>query len=159
MDTTPLNLPPVALRLRPDTDSRRGGAEVFDPLRGRWVALTPEERVRQHFVAFLISHRGCVPSLMANEIGLKFNGTSRRCDTVVFDRSLRPLAIVEYKAPAVTVTQKVFDQIARYNCVMGAPFLIVSNGLRHYCCRYSGGTYSFLPDIPAYEEMLAQSRL
>ncbi len=149
-----LNLPPVQLQLRPDTDSRRGGMEVFDPLRSRWVALTPEERVRQHFVAFLIRGRGCPAAFMANEISLKLNGTARRCDTVIFDRALRPLAIVEYKAPSIALNQKVFDQIARYNSVLGAPFLIVSNGKEHYCCRYSRGKgYSFLADVPAYAEM------
>ena len=92
---------------------------------------------------------------MANEISLKLNGTARRCDTVIFDRALRPVAIVEYKAPSVALNQKVFDQIARYNSVLGAPFLIVSNGLRHYCCRYVRGTgYRFLNDIPAYSEMI-----
>lgn len=154
-DKITLNLPPVQLIVRPDVDSRRGGAEVFDPLRRRWVALTPEERVRQHFVAFLIGCRGCSPSFMANEIGLRLNGTQRRCDTVIFDRSLRPLAVVEYKAPSVALTQKVFDQIARYNSVLGARYLIVSNGLRHFCCRYGCGSgYSFLKEIPDYETML-----
>lgn len=143
---TPLNLPPFEIALR-DSDA---GTEVYDPLRRKWVALTPEEWVRQHFVNFLVADRGFPSVLMANEIGLKLNSMTRRCDTVVFDRSLHPLVIVEYKAPTVAVTQKVFDQIARYNMVLDAPLLVVSNGLRHYCCRFdrSAGTYAYLRDIP-----------
>lgn len=152
-DYPALNLPPAQLRLRPDADSRRGGMEVFDALRARWVALTPEEWVRQHFTAFLAAERGFPASLMGNEVSLKLNGTSRRCDTVLFDRSLRPLCIVEYKAPSVAITQKVFDQIARYNSVLKAPYLIVSNGLRHFCCRFEADTYRFLPDIPHFAAM------
>lgn len=148
-----LNLPPCELRLRPDADSRRGGLEVYDALRHRWVALTPEEWVRQNFVAFLVSCRAFPASLMGNEVELKFNGMSRRCDTVVYTRSLRPLCIVEYKAPHVAVTQKVFDQIARYNSVLQASYLIVSNGLAHYCCRYNGAGYEFLRDIPKFGQL------
>lgn len=149
-----LNLPPCCdLQIRPDSDSRRAGMEVFDCLRRRWVALTPEEWVRQNFVRFLIQYKGFPPALMANEVALRLNSTSRRADTMVYTRTLGPLAVVEYKAPEVPVTQKVFDQIARYNLVLDAPFLIVSNGMRHFCCRYGGGSYEFLPDIPAYGEM------
>ena len=92
---------------------------------------------------------------MANEIGITLNGTSRRCDTVVFDRTGKPLVIVEYKAPSVTVSQRTFDQIARYNMVLQARYLIVSNGLRHYCCRidYAHRQYCFIPEIPAYTEL------
>lgn len=148
-----LNLPPCELQIRPDSDSRRAGMEIFDCLRRRWVALTPEEWVRQNFVRYLIQYKGFPPSLMANEVALKLNGTGRRADTMVYTRALRPLAVVEYKAPEVPVTQKVFDQIARYNLVLGAAFLVVSNGMRHFCCRYGDGSYEFLPDIPAYGEM------
>ena len=154
MDALPeLNLPPCGLKMRPDADSRRGGMEVYDATRRRWVALTPEEWVRQNFVAFLVSCKGYPQALTANEVSLRLNGLSRRCDTVVYDRVLRPLVVVEYKAPSVDITQKVFDQIARYNIVMGAPYLIVSNGLVHYCCRFAGGSYSFLRQIPDYGDI------
>lgn len=147
-----LNLPPFDIRLR---GSDNTGVQVFDRLRRRWVALTPEEWVRQHFVNHLITDL-CYPAgLMANEIQLKQNGRLRRCDTVVFDRSLRPLVIVEYKRTTVEITQRAFDQIARYNSVMQAPWLIVSNGLRHYCCRFdhSAGTYTFVSQIPTYRQI------
>ena len=112
--------------------------------------------MRQHFVNYLITELGYPHELTANEVALRLNGTLRRCDTVVFDRTLRPLAIVEYKAPQVAVTQKVFDQIARYNIVLEAPCLIVSNGLRHYCCRFdrARGSYAFLREVPDYPTLL-----
>lgn len=149
-----LNLPESDIQIR---ENDRGARSVYDPIRGKWVALTPEEWVRQNFVVFLQAYRGFPKELMANEISLHLNGLSRRCDTVVFDRRLRPLVIVEYKAPAVALTQKVFDQIARYNIVMNAPYLIVSNGLKHYCCRFGGcsaGGYVFLRDIPCFSELV-----
>lgn len=149
----PLNLPQIDARLRPDADSTRQGLEIYDRLRQRWVALTPEEWVRQHFVAFLEKERGFPEALMGNEVSLSLNGMSRRCDTVVFTRNLKPLCIVEYKAPEVKITQKVFDQIARYNSVMQAMYLIVSNGLQHYCCRLEDDGYKFLHDIPQFENL------
>ena len=154
----PLNLPPFDAGIRPDADSRRGGAEIYDRLRRRWVALTPEEWVRQHFVAFLIAERAYPEALMGNEVSLTLTGTARRCDTVVFDRGLHPLCIVEYKAPEVKITQRVFDQIVRYNSVLQAPYLIVSNGLCHYCCRLGARGYEFVTDVPAFDSLTAQKK-
>lgn len=159
----PLNLPPVELRVRMDADGVR---RVYDPLRAKFVALTPEEFVRRHFTSFMINQLGYPQALMANEVSLKINDTARRCDTVVYDRvSLltphtppRPLVIVEYKAPGVEITPKVFDQIARYNLVMGARLLIVSNGLHHYCCLAHPSrpnSYRFLPEIPGYQSLVS----
>jgi len=149
---TPLNLPQITPVCR---RTQQGQVQIYDNLRGKFVALTPEEWVRQHFVAFLTMHKGYNPTLMANEIGLTLNGTRRRCDTVVFDRYSRPLAIVEYKAPDIAITQRVFDQIVRYNMVMQAPYLMVSNGISHYCCAIdiAARTYSFLRDIPEYSTL------
>lgn len=129
---------------------------IFDIIRRLYVALTPEEWVRQHFVHFLIGTKGYPQSLMANEVQLKLNGMSRRCDTVAYDRTLRPRVIVEYKAPTVNITQQVFDQICRYNMVLQVDYLIVSNGLAHYCCKVDNTThtYTFLKDIPSYEEVV-----
>jgi len=154
MSTLPhLNLPPIEAALRSDADSRRNGQEIYDFLRRKWVALTPEEWVRQHFVHFLISHRAFPAQMMANEVGLTLNRTRRRADTIVYTRGLRPLVVIEYKAPEVTITQTVFDQAARYNMVFEAPYLIVSNGLRHFCCKYNSGGYVFLKDIPSYDSL------
>lgn len=140
-----LNLPQADLRLR---DSA-GAKEIFDPLRRKWVRLTPEEWVRQHFTAFLNKAKGVPMSRMVNEIAITLNGTTKRCDTVIYAHNLTPLAIVEYKAPTVAITRTVFEQIARYNLVLGTRFLIISNGISHYCV----GSGKLLPDIPAYEEM------
>lgn len=131
--------------------------QIFDSLRSKYVVLTPEEWVRQNFVAYLINQKQYPESLINNEISLLQNGIKRRCDTLIIDQSAQPLVIVEYKAPSIKITQKVFDQIVRYNMALHAKCLIVSNGLQHFCCRidYTNNTYSFLPDIPAYAEVLA----
>lgn len=147
-----LNLPEYDARLsrRPD-----GTVQIYDDLRRKYVALTPEEWVRQHFVHWLLEAKHYPASLMANEVGLRLNGTLRRCDTVVFGTDGRPAVVVEYKAPEVAVTQKVFDQIARYNLVMKADYLVVSNGMSHYCCRYdhATGLYAFVREVPMWEEI------
>lgn len=148
-----LNLPPVELCIARESD---GVVRVHDRLRGYSVALTPEEWVRQHFVEMLIAKLGYPPAMMANEVGVELNGASKRCDTVVYSpHGLRPLAIVEYKAPSISLTQKVFDQIVRYNMVLRVPWLMVSNGLRHYCCRvdYDARRVAFLPDLPTYVDL------
>lgn len=146
-----LNLPPADLKII----EKQGKKQVFDPLRKRYVALTPEEWVRQHFCRFLIDERHYPAHLMANEHCISLNGLKRRCDTVVFDTSLQARVIVEYKAPEVELTQAVFEQIVRYNWVLRADYLIVSNGLNHYCCQcdYRQNTCRFLPDIPDYRQI------
>ena len=146
-----LNLPPFDIKLQ----QRDGKSYIFDPLRKKYIALTPEEWVRQHFVHFLTDFKGYPKGLLANEVQLNLNGTKKRCDTVFFNKDLSARMIVEYKAPHVEITQAVFDQITRYNMVLKVEYLIVSNGLRHYCCRidYNTMQYTFLPDIPAYTEL------
>lgn len=130
-------------------------AVIFDRLRKRFVALTPEEWVRQNFVEYLIEEKQFPAALMANEVSLTQNGIKRRCDTLVANREGTPLVIVEYKAPTIDITQQVFDQIVRYNMVLRARYLIVSNGMTHYCCRidYEQNTYSFIAEIPTYSQL------
>ena len=108
---------------------------VFDFLRKRFVALTPEEWVRQQFTHFLVEHKGYPAMFIGNEITLSVGRLSRRCDSVVFNKSAEPVMIIEYKAPTVKITQKVFEQICSYNIALHAPYLTVSNGLQSYCCR------------------------
>lgn len=145
-----LNLPMADVKLRHGIR----GDEIFDPLRGKWVIVTPEEWVRQHFTAYLQKDLGYPAGLMANEVTINLNGTSKRCDTVIYDSSLRPKMIVEYKAPSVTITGKVFEQIGRYNLVLGVSYLTVSNGLRHFCCHIDGSSkIRFLREIPRYENL------
>ena len=149
MDT--LNLPKTELKVT----TRAGKPHVFDFLRRKYVTLTPEEWVRQHFVEWLITDKAFPAALMGNEVSLTQNGIARRCDTVVGDRTGQPLVIVEYKAPTINITQKTFDQIVRYNMVLHARYLIVSNGLNHYCCQidYDNNNYRFLEEIPQYHEL------
>lgn len=146
-----LNLPPADLHLSLEEDTLK----VFDPLRKKQVILTPEEYVRQNFVAWLIKSLHYPVSLLANEVGITLNGTKKRCDTVVFDTNGSPLIIVEYKAPDIVITQNVFDQIMRYNMRLRARYLIVSNGMKHYCCviDYKSGSYNFIPAIPDYNDL------
>lgn len=150
MDNFPrLNLPPlVAPRLRRDGDMVR----IYDVCRNAYVKLTPEEWVRQHFVWYLSGVLGYPATIIGNEVSLRLNGLSRRADTVVYDAHGEPYIIVEYKAPHVEITQQVFDQIVRYNMVLRARYLAVSNGLKHYCCAidYDAKSYKFIPQLPAY---------
>ena len=135
-----LNLPGYDTKI----SSKDGKPTIFDPLRKCYVALTPEEWVRQHFVHFLIEHCNYPATLMGNEVGLTLNGTKKRCDTVVYDRNLKPRIIIEYKAPTVKINKEVFSQIARYNLVLKVDYLIISNGIQHYCCRMDYEKNSFL---------------
>ncbi|MBQ2192383.1 MAG: type I restriction enzyme HsdR N-terminal domain-containing protein [Prevotella sp.] len=145
---TTLNLPPYDVKLR----GTREKPEIFDFLRRRYVALTPEEWVRQHFVHFLIDHKGYPKGLLGNEIELKIGEKRLRCDSILYNNVLAPRMIMEYKAPSVAITQKVFNQISTYNLLLHVDYLIVSNGLQHYCCRMDNaqGQYEFLNDIPDY---------
>ena len=131
---------------------------IFDVLRRKYVSLTPEEWVRQHFVNYLSTCLGYPLSLLANEVELQVGQKRLRCDTVVYGRQAEPCMIVEYKAPHVSLTQKVFDQISVYNLLLHVDYLVVSNGLQHYCCQmdYEHQKYLFLESIPRYENILHQ---
>ena len=146
-----LNLP------RYEISVKRNGERltIFDFLRRRHVALTPEEWVRQHFVHFLVEHKGYPKGLLANEVELSVGEKNLRCDSILYDPSLKPRMIVEYKAPSVVVTQKVFQQIATYNLLRHVDYLVVSNGLTHYCVKmdYDNQKYLFLDDIPDYKNL------
>lgn len=148
----PLNLPPMEVKTKVES----GLLKIYDRLRKKYVALTPEEYVRQHFVNYLIEYLHYPASRLANEIGIRLNGTQKRCDTVFFGDDATPLIIVEYKAPKIEISQDVFDQIVRYNMKLHAKYLVVSNGLKHYCCinDYANDTYHFLPQIPDYRSLL-----
>ena len=145
---TPLNLPPYEIRVR----TAQCRQQIFDCLRRRYVALTPEEWVRQHFVHYLINEKGYPQGLLANEVELRVGEKKLRCDTLLYNKVLQPQMILEYKAPEITLTQRVFDQIAVYNMQLHVDYLVVSNGLSHYCCRmdYEQQRYTFLSDIPDY---------
>jgi hypothetical protein len=143
-----LNLPKTELKVI----SKDGKQQVFDVLRRRFVVLTPEEWVRQQFVHFLIRHKGYPAECIGNEVSITLGATKKRCDTVIYGSNAEPLMVIEYKSPNVEITQKVFEQICRYNIKMKVEWLVVSNGLQHYCTRidYENGTYQFVEDIPAF---------
>lgn len=146
-----LNLPSFDINVK----KIGGKISILDPLRRKFVALTPEEWVRQHFVNFLLKEKGYPAALIANEIQIDLNKMKKRCDSVVYNRDLSPLMIIEYKAPDVDITQQVFDQIVRYNIVLKVKYLIVSNGLNHYCCimDYDKQSFNYLSDIPNYTDL------
>ncbi len=143
-----LNLPPYDHKIKKKDDK----LFIFDILRKKYVFLTPEEWVRQHFVHFLINQYHYPKALMKAEGGLKYNNLPKRTDLVIFDNYGKPYIVVECKDVFVPLTQAVFEQAARYNYVLKAPYLIVVNGLEYHCCRidHITQTYQFLEDIPRY---------
>lgn len=147
----PLNLPSFNIKLQGTQEHPR----VFDILRRRYVALTPEEWVRQNFIHYLIESLNYPATLLANEMRLQVGQKQLRADSILFDTELKPRMIIEYKAPNIAITQKVFDQISAYNLMLHADYLIVSNGMRHYCCKmdYDNNSYLFMDHIPKYEEI------
>lgn len=147
-----LNLPPFNIKVA----EREGQTTIYDFLRHRYLRLTPEEWVRQHFTHFLVEHKGYPTALLANEVTIDVNGVARRCDSVLYKAAGGiPRMIIEYKAPHIHITQSVFQQIYSYNSVLRADYLIVSNGINHYCCHvdYDNMRVDFLKDIPNYIEL------
>jgi hypothetical protein len=147
----PLELPPYPFKI----SDKNGLLTLFDELRKKHIVITPEEWVRQHFVQYLIHQKKYPKALIKLEGGLKYNGMNRRSDIVVFNPAGEKVLMVECKAPSVTINQKVFDQVARYNMTHKISLLAVSNGLRHYYCRIDFETrqYKFIEDLPAYDEI------
>jgi hypothetical protein len=154
-DMQPLNLPTYSFNIK----SRGERDWIFDVFRRSWHPLTPEEWVRQNFARYLCEALGYPESLLLLEQKITHNKLTRRCDIVVYNRRGEPVILVECKAPEIVLNQKTFDQIARYNMVVGVSILVVTNGLSHYCIRtdLSAGTYSFLRDIPSFRSMTDQS--
>ena len=146
-----LNLPKTELKII----TKAGKPHVFDVLRRKYVALTPEEWVRQQFVHYLIGQKGYPAECIGNEVSITLNGTKKRCDTVVYGCNAQPTMIIEYKSPQVEISQQVFEQVSRYNIKLRVRWLIVSNGLQHYCCQidYESGTYQFVEEIPDFENI------
>ncbi|MDO5342912.1 MAG: type I restriction enzyme HsdR N-terminal domain-containing protein [Bacteroidia bacterium] len=146
-----LNLPIFNVKIQRKNEK----TYIFDFLRKKYVALTPEEWVRQHFTHYLVNDLNYPSGLLANETQIRVGNTVKRCDTVLYNNSLQALMIVEYKAPNVDISQRVFDQISRYNMVLHVDYLTVSNGLQHYCCKmdYENHTYKFLQHIPCFQEL------
>lgn len=126
---------------------------IFDIIRKKYVLLTPEEWVRQNFIRYLINEKGYIQSLIRVEMFFKLNRLAKRADIALFNRNGQPKVLVECKSPKVTINQVVFEQVARYNLGFKVDFLIVTNGLQHYCCKmdYEKKSYDFVNEIPSFE--------
>ncbi|CEN35565.1 type I restriction enzyme HsdR N-terminal domain-containing protein [Capnocytophaga cynodegmi] len=126
---------------------------IFDEIRKKFVALQPEEWVRQHVIRFLIEEKKVPKSLINVEKEITINGLAKRYDIVVFSRNGNILLAVECKAPTIQISQVVFDQIARYNLMLKSEILMITNGLNHYFCQmdYQNGKYLFLKELPEYD--------
>lgn len=143
-----LNLPTYQFQLK----SNENKTLIFDKFRKKYIVLTPEEWVRQHFCYFLMEEKKYPISLIALEKQLTINNLKKRSDILVFNAKGEPDIIVECKAPNVKINQDTFDQIARYNLTLNANYLVVTNGLTHYYCKLDlkNKTYVFLNEIPNY---------
>jgi type I site-specific restriction endonuclease len=143
---TPLNLPPYPFQLK----RRNEKVYIFDELRKKYLLVTPEEWVRQHWIQHLVNQKGVSKGLIQSEGGLKLNNLQKRTDLVIFNTAGERILIAEFKAPNIKITQLVFDQIARYNFIHKIPLLLVSNGLTHYYCQvdFESETYQFIEDLP-----------
>ena len=143
-----LNLPLFDFRIRESEKQK----EIFDPVRKKFVALTPEEWVRQNFIRYLAEYKNVPLSLIAVEKALSLHKLTKRTDIVVYGKAAKPRMIVECKAPGVKISQAVFEQIGRYNMTLRVEFLVVTNGLNHYCAKidFERNAFSFLAEIPDY---------
>lgn len=148
-----LNLPEHPLKTRPAIN---GKTEVFDEFRKKYITLSPEEWVRQQFIWFLVEAKNYPASLIAIEKGLTLNRLQKRFDAVVHNRLGLPVMLLEFKSTEIKLEQKAFDQIAAYNMQLRVKYLIISNGLQHYCCSmdYENQKFRFLKEIPEYSELI-----
>ncbi|HPX07691.1 MAG TPA: type I restriction enzyme HsdR N-terminal domain-containing protein [Tenuifilaceae bacterium] len=153
MDTE-LNLPPFEALIK----EKEGQSVIFDTIRRKYVALTPEEWVRQHFINFLIAYKGFPNGLMAVEQKVTINRMSQRVDIVAYNRKGKPILVVECKVPDVKLTQATIGQAARYNLQLQAGYLIITNGKKHFCCRINlqNSEYEVLQRIPDYQELVEE---
>lgn len=147
-----LNLPPFSARI----ERREGKLYIWDVLRQRAVRLTPEEWVRQHMIHYLIGGLGYPTELLMNEVALQVGETRKRVDSILYDRQLKPLMLLEYKAPEVPLGERVLQQALRYNMALRVPYLVLSNGLQHVAYRidYQTQTFRTLNVIPAYSDLI-----
>ncbi len=148
----PLQLPPYPFKIT-DHD---GQLTLFDVIRKKNIIITPEEWVRQHFVQYLINQKHYPKTLIKLEGGHKLHGMPKRTDIVVYNRAGEKILLIECKAPSITIDQKTFDQVARYNMVHKVKLLAVTNGLQHYYCTidFENSNYRFLEELPDYRRLV-----
>tara|TARA_B100001540_G_C15799649_1_gene639331 strand:- start:685 stop:1134 length:450 start_codon:yes stop_codon:yes gene_type:complete len=125
---------------------------IFDVVRKKYLLLTPEEWVRQNFIHYLNKEKKYPLGLMGIEKMVKYNSLKSRADIVLYNTDGNPNIIIECKAPEVKITQDTFYQIAKYNSKLKVQYLIVTNGMKHYCCSmdYDTNAVTFLEEIPVY---------
>jgi hypothetical protein len=133
-----------------------GKTVIFDIIRKKYLVLTPEEWVRQHFVHYLINHLGYVKALISVEHGLKYNKRQKRTDIIVYDRDAQSLVLVECKAPEINLNHKVLEQAMMYNKIVKAAYIIVTNGIEHSCLKVDPDNKSveYLNSLPFYNEIV-----
>lgn len=131
---------------------------IWDPLRKKEVALTPEERVRQWCIGVLAGQLQVPLHMMMSEAGFKLGDKQFRADIIVYDRKAQPLMVVECKRPEVEITSEVLDQAVRYNMVLNVKYIMITNGTRTFVCRRDGNGFSFIDKVPAYNEMICQQQ-
>lgn len=143
-----LNLPAYEFRIKTEGTKRY----IFDSVRKRFVLLTPEEWVRQHFIRYLVEEKNYPQSLMAVEKQVILNGKQFRFDLLIYRRNGRPLLIAEFKAPGVKISQGTFDQVVRYNMALKVERVVVSNGMQHFVCEvdYEQNSYKYLREVPEF---------
>ena len=148
MNLPQLNLPIAVLK----TKLVEGTTQVFDQVRKKYLVLTPEEWVRQHFIHYLNQEKNYPLGLMGVEKMVKYNGMQTRADIVLYAADGKPNMIVECKAPNVKIKQDTFNQIAKYNFKLKAKYLVLTNGIQHFCCQmdYETNGIKFLEEIPSY---------
>lgn len=153
MNYEPLNMPDYSDRIRLRKQDEQ--LQIFDSIRGKWLVLTPEEWVRQNTIIYISDTLEAPISRIANEVGITYNGLTKRCDSIIYDDYGNPLIIIEYKRTDVQITQCVFDQIATYNMQLQVPYLIVSNGLQHILCKvdFEQKKYIFAQQWPKYNDL------
>ena len=146
-----LNLPQYPIKIKEE----EGKHFIFDSIRKKYLVLTPEEWVRQNFVKYLIQEKAYPASLIAIEKGLKLNELQKRADAVIYNNNGLPIVLIEFKAPSIKITQDTFEQIGRYNSIFKVPYLIVSNGLEHFCAKidFKQNSFEFLEGVPNYKEL------
>lgn len=150
-----LNLPQYSFRIKKQNEK----LVIFDSQRKRYVALTPEEWVRQNFIRFLIEEKGYPAAYLAIEKQLDINGMKKRCDAILYNEHAQPFLIIELKAPNVAISQSTFDQVAVYNAKLRVDFFIISNGIEHFCCKVNPETarYEFFAEIPNFHQITLQN--
>ena len=143
-----LNLPAYQFKLK----NELGKQFIFDSIRKKYVVLTPEEWVRQHFIQYLIHEKKYPEALMAVEKKIVVNGQPQRFDLLIYQRNGQPLLIAEFKSPQVKITQETFDQVVRYNMALRVLHVVVSNGMQHYACEMDNikKSFTYLREIPQF---------